>query len=129
MVYVLDAEYCFSGFELARKRNILFTSITRSRGWVRICGVGSQMEELKKEVDDVIGNDFQLKFEVPTQTELEKIRKIHRDMSAEERKLAEKSYNSLTDIVSFAERGDLNIESLPKELRDRLLHLLGGNEE
>ncbi|MCE8470926.1 ATP-binding domain-containing protein, partial [Rhodovulum sulfidophilum] len=35
MVYVLNSDYCFSGLELSKKRNTLFTAITRSRAWVR----------------------------------------------------------------------------------------------
>jgi superfamily I DNA and RNA helicase len=36
MVYVVHAEFCQIGFELSRKRNILFTGMTRSRAWVRL---------------------------------------------------------------------------------------------
>ena len=36
MVYVINGQECYSGSELARKRNILFTAITRSKAWVRI---------------------------------------------------------------------------------------------
>ena len=36
MIYVIGADYCQGGFNLARKRNILFTAITRSRAWVRV---------------------------------------------------------------------------------------------
>ena len=49
LVYVINSEYCYDGFELAKKRNILFTAITRSKAWVRVCGVGPKMQKLKLE--------------------------------------------------------------------------------
>src|SRR5262249_51549550 len=43
VVYIMNAEYCYSGFSLPTKRNTLFTAITRSRAWVRVCGIGESM--------------------------------------------------------------------------------------
>ena len=40
MVYIANADFFASGHEMIRFRNILFTAITRSRGWVRVCGTG-----------------------------------------------------------------------------------------
>src|ERR1035437_1194607 len=41
MVYVLNSEYGIPAVELIKRRNILFTAITRSRAWVRLCGCGA----------------------------------------------------------------------------------------
>ncbi len=41
MVYVLNSHECYAGLQLAKKRNTLFTAITRSRAWVRVCGIGA----------------------------------------------------------------------------------------
>ena len=44
MVYVINSDLCYdSTFELAKKRNQLFTAITRSKAWVRVLGVGENM--------------------------------------------------------------------------------------
>ena len=51
MVYIVNSNYCFEGFELIKLRNILFTAITRSRAWVRICGIGDDMKNLIQEVN------------------------------------------------------------------------------
>lgn len=130
MVYVMDADHCLSGFELARKRNILFTAITRSRGWVRICGVGSAMQQLITEFDMVKQNEYQLNFKVPTRKELEKIRRVHRDMSAQEIKEAKETETNLEDVLLKFERGMIQKDKLSKELREGLLkHLLEPEDE
>ena len=49
MVYILNADYCAQNIELRKVRNILFTAITRSRAWVRICGVGDGIDILLNE--------------------------------------------------------------------------------
>lgn len=120
MVYVLNSDYCYEGFELIRKRNTLFTAITRSRAWVRICGCGPAMVALKKEFDKVVENEYQLKFTVPTEQELANMRRIHRDMTPEEKRLAE-NIITLTDAL---ERGDFTLDILPQDVRRRLMKLL-----
>lgn len=84
MVYILNAEWCAGGLELIRRRNTLFTSITRSRAWVRICGVGEEMVPLKNEIDTIYSNNFKLSFRIPTPEELKQIRLINRDMTVDE---------------------------------------------
>jgi superfamily I DNA and RNA helicase len=49
MIYVVNADECFSGLELARKRNILFTAMTRSKAWLRVIGCGENMKALEDE--------------------------------------------------------------------------------
>jgi superfamily I DNA and RNA helicase len=65
MVYVVHAEFCQIGFELSRKRNILFTGMTRSRAWVRLYGIGDQMKNLREEVNEVFRRNFELDFDYP----------------------------------------------------------------
>ncbi|QJW46572.1 ATP-binding domain-containing protein [bacterium BFN5] len=66
MVYVIDAQNCFDGYELSRKRNILFTAITRSKAWVRVCGYGNDMNNLSAEFSRVKDKNFTLDFDYPT---------------------------------------------------------------
>jgi superfamily I DNA and RNA helicase len=82
MVYILDSDYCAGGeYEVIKRRNILFTAITRSRAWVRICGCGPTMVKLKEEIDAVQTHKYRLAFRVPTEKESAQLRKIHRDRS------------------------------------------------
>lgn len=59
MVYIINAQDCyFSLGNLAGVRNRLFTAITRSKGWVRVLGVGKGMQQLMKEFDQVKEPEF-----------------------------------------------------------------------
>ena len=70
MVYVLDAQHCAAPFNAVTRRNTLFTAITRSRAWVRICGHGEDMATISSEVQQVVADNFQLKFRIPTDEDL-----------------------------------------------------------
>jgi superfamily I DNA and RNA helicase len=126
MVYVLGAEYCYEGWGLIRRRNILFTAMTRSKAWVRVCGVGKGMDQLSQEWAKVQKNNYQLTFSVPTPEQLEKLRRIHRDRTEDEIQRVEDSRRSLADIVEMIEREEMTLEDLPKSLRQKLTKLLGG---
>lgn len=115
MVYIVNAEFCQSGFELSRKRNILFTAITRSRCWVRILGVGSAMAELKTEVNKVRSENFELGFTYPDEKQIKQMARVHRDMSEEERKDWEQKINTVSDVVRAVKEGSLPLEALPDE--------------
>jgi superfamily I DNA and RNA helicase len=123
MVYLLDSDYCYSGLELIKRRNILFTAMTRSRAWVRLAGCGEKMDHLAEEVNAVVASNYSLRFKVPTGPELENMRKIHRDMSKKERDRAQRLEQSLESFAELAERGDLSLDQLPPELRERLKSL------
>lgn len=125
MVYVLNSEYCALEPELTRKRNILFTAITRSRGWVRICGCGPDMGSLRAEFDAAVHNNYRLTFRVPTEEELDKLRRIHRDMTADELRRV----TSVQELVDALEKGDMPIEALPKDIVEKLLRLLNGKTQ
>jgi superfamily I DNA and RNA helicase len=120
MVYVLNSQYCWGGPSLIRRRNTLFTAVTRSRAWVRICGWGERMERLKDEIDEVIEHKYKLEFRVPTIEELEKIRKIHRDMTSDERRVINEAEDALSEFLHRVESGDLSIEHLPLSIRKKL---------
>jgi superfamily I DNA and RNA helicase len=123
MVYIVNAEFCQIGFELSRKRNILFTGITRSKCWVRLFGVGEQMAALKTEVDRVRAHNFELEFTYPNQEQLKRLARVHRDMTNEERKDWERKISTVGDVFRAVLDGDLPLEALPKDIRDKLAAL------
>lgn len=124
MVYVLDCQHCFSGHELIKLRNILFTAITRSRAWVRLCGWGNDMKALADEMEQVSANHFHLSFCVPTLQELRTLRKIHRDRTVDEKLKIRKLEHNLKEFLDALQQGDLVVENLPPELRTRLAQIL-----
>jgi superfamily I DNA and RNA helicase len=86
------------------------------------------MERLALEVRAVVDNHYKLKFTVPTPDELENMRRIHRDMTREEREDAEKLEQTLERFTELAERGDLSLEQLPLPLREKLRNLFRSRE-
>ena len=114
MVYILNADHCADGNELIKLRNTLFTAITRSRGWIRICGIGEEMELLDKEINECIEKEYALDFKLPTKKELESIRKINRERTQEEVKYLNIAQNSVKQLIEGFEKGDLDPESIPE---------------
>jgi superfamily I DNA and RNA helicase len=124
MVYVVNSQSCYKGYELIRLRNTLFTAITRCRGWVRICGFGDAMEALKKEIDKVQQN-YRLSFKIPTLPQLAKLRQIHRDRTASEKAKVKKAEKGLSEFLKAFAAGEITLDNLPPALREQLLRNLG----
>ena len=116
MVYVINAQDCHGPtWNLANKRNQLFTAITRSKAWVRVLGVGDHMRELKKEYAKLKEHNFELKFDYPTPKQREKLRIVHRDMNREERARVDSSQKNLLDLIQDIESGNVHIEDLDQD--------------
>ena len=119
MVYILNADVCAIGHEMIKLRNILFTAITRSRAWVRICGVGDNMSLLEKEIKQCEDQGYKLSFRIPTPPELAKLRLINRDKTEEEKGQISKVKRSIQDIKALIDAGVVNPDAIP-ELRELL---------
>ena len=115
MVYVVGAEYCEGGFNLARKRNVLFTAITRSRAWVRVSGTGKNMNGLIEEYQKIIESEFALNFRYPTPDELKRIRILHRDRTSDEVQELENDIEALIRILERVDSGQISLDALPVE--------------
>jgi superfamily I DNA and RNA helicase len=120
MIYVMDAQICFSGFELARKRNILFTAMTRSKAWLRVIGYGEGMRKLADEYTKVMQKNFTLEFIYPTEEERQEMNLVNRDMSPQERRRIVKKQKDLTELLEALDKGEIYKEDLSPEILDRL---------
>ena len=127
MVYVANANRCVSSYSQVTLRNTLFTAITRSRAWVRVCGVGDQMKALEDEIGKVKEN-YELRFKIPTRDELAKMRQIHRELSASERQRLESMTKSLRGLIESIARGEIDLEQLPLDVRAGLTRLIRDTE-
>ncbi len=128
MVYVINAQDCvFSPrpATLARVRNRLFTSITRSKAWVRVLGVGPAMRELAAEFTRVKGSDFALDFIYPTPEELAMLTIVNRDQSRQERKEQERRELSFEEVLRSLETGESFLEDYPPEMVARFKRIVG----
>ncbi|HEY5583710.1 MAG TPA: ATP-binding domain-containing protein [Ruminiclostridium sp.] len=114
MVYILNANYCAEGYELIKLRNTLFTAITRSRGWVRICGVGEEMSLIEEEINRCANKDHTLDFILPTKKELESIRRINRERTQEEVKKLSIAQSNVKQLIEGLEKGEIDPDSLPE---------------
>lgn len=125
MVYVLDCQHCVAGRELITLRNTLFTAITRSRAWVRLCGWGPGMDRLVAEVDAVRDHHFRLDFPVPTPEELAEMRQINRELTAAERSRTRRADKGLDTFIEALERNEVSTASrLSPEQREALIKFL-----
>jgi len=104
MVYVVNTEYCFDGFDIDIRRNILFTAMTRSKGWVRLLGCGEDMDKLSEEVDELKRKNYQLNFTYPTQKELDKLRNIRYDLNKSEKE----TFDQMEKIIDQLESGEID---------------------
>lgn len=86
MVYVVHAEHGAEPNKIVRRRNTLFSAITRSRAWVRISGAGSGMRIIERELEQVALHNYTLSLTVPTARELAQMRRLQRDRTSPKRR-------------------------------------------
>jgi superfamily I DNA and RNA helicase len=114
MVYLINADSCFNGIELIKLRNTLFTSITRSRAWIRICGVGEDMQGIIREMDKFIEEKYTLTFKIPTEAEMKELRTIHRERTEAETKRIQEASKGLKTLIELANKGELDPSLMPE---------------
>ncbi len=127
MVYIVNSDFCARGAEMITLRNTLFTAITRSRAWVRLCGVSNEMCILENEIDKCVSNDFELKFKIPTESELEKMRLIHRDRTEAEKRELKETQRMIAKLTKSLKNGEVDPASLPEI--SALLKVLGVTDD
>lgn len=118
LVYVVHAEYCYQGSGLPRRRNILFTAMTRAKAWVRVCGVGESMTKLCAEIDAIRADNFELRFKYPTAEEIKKIKSAYRERTVRERKKLSVEMKEAQKLLQRVSAGELQIDELPQSLVD-----------
>lgn len=122
MVYIVNSECCMCGSEIIKQRNILFTAITRSRAWVRICGVESLFSVLENEFFKCKSKGFRLSFKCPNKKEMKEIRKLNRELTEEEKATAVKAKTSIDALISMIEQNGIDSDMVPE--LDTLLNIL-----
>ena len=123
MVYVVDAQHCATEFNAVTRRNILFTAITRSRAWVRICGHGDLVDVIVNEAQRVVDSKFQLEFRIPTDEELRRLRHLNRDRPAEQEATVRRNTSRLISFLEAVDRGEMDVHDLPDDVQARLAQL------
>jgi superfamily I DNA and RNA helicase len=75
MVYVVGVDALFAAGASVRERNILFTAMTRAKGWVRVSGIGEAAEVCRDEVENALDHFPYLQFEYPSPEQLKIMRR------------------------------------------------------
>lgn len=120
MVYIINAQDSFSAWDKAATalvRNRLFTAITRSKAWVRILGIGPNMDGLIGEWNMLKEKDYKLQFNYPTVDEKLKLRLINKESEARVRRPSKVDFK-LGDLLRAAERGDVDVDALIEDLKN-----------
>jgi len=89
---------------------MLFISLTRAKGWVRVTGVGQPAEDVKKEIDKALENVPFLRFKYPSP---EQILIMKRDLAAESAR-KQNAARKLDEVLK-----DLTAEEIAALLRQR----------
>jgi superfamily I DNA and RNA helicase len=119
MVYIMNAQDCAAGWDAtatALARNRLFTAITRSKAWVRILGVGSNMDLLAEEWNALRSNDYKLRFQYPTEDEKKKLRIINKELKGRARSRRKAVAIQREQLLQAVERGEIDPDQLIFEL-------------
>jgi superfamily I DNA and RNA helicase len=119
MVYIINADDCYTAFTSAQKaliRNRLFTAITRSKAWVRVLGIGPNMAAMREEWQRLKSNDFKLSFVYPDAEEKKKLRLINVDPTPRQALRERKLKQQAADLLLAAEAGDIDVNALITEL-------------
>lgn len=120
MIYVLNAQDCYSAFtksQLALIRNRLFTALTRSKGWVRVLGVGPKMDNLTGEWSRLKAQDYKLKFKYPTEDEKKLLRLINVESTAKQTARERRLQRQRDELLHAVRAGDIDVDQLLSDFR------------
>ena len=72
MVYILNFEESEIEEQIIQSRNMAFTSMTRTKGWLNITGTGDIMKGLIKELDTILNMYPKIEFTVPDMSKIKR---------------------------------------------------------
>lgn len=114
VVFVVDTQFCEGPYSIKRRRNILFTAITRSRAWTYITGVGEAMEQIEREIAAIRRDQYKLIFHYPTREEAERLA-VSSDKTQIDPALGSDDFDDLRIALRKAKK--TGVENLPADLK------------
>ena len=121
MVYIINAQDCASGWDktaTALNRNRLFTAITRSKAWVRILGIGPNMDLLMQEWNALKQSDYKLRFQYPTDEEKKLLRVINKELQGKGRARRKVVREQRDQLLQAVEKGEVDVDQLILDLEN-----------
>jgi superfamily I DNA and RNA helicase len=95
-VFIVGIDALFSPVTV-RRRNMVFTAMTRAKAWLRVSGIGQFALVFKRELDEAVRNLPALKFRYPSREDLQFMRRDLRD-SPEQK--AERILREVRELLS-----------------------------
>jgi len=86
MVYVIGVDALFSSYAGVRERNMLFTAMTRAKGWVRVSGIGPPAANCVAELNTALETYPLLRFTFPSEEQLKIMRRDLQEKAAGKQK-------------------------------------------
>jgi superfamily I DNA and RNA helicase len=117
IVYILGFEHLYSFAEEIENRNRAFTAISRTKGWVRITGVGPTMANISKEIDSLLGDLPDLKFVFP---DMARIRKLDAAETSRRKRTVKRVKGAVGELLTQREA----LSDLSPEEKAKLVDLL-----
>lgn len=131
-VIILNAQKLYNSIADISERNSIFTAITRSKGWVRLFGVGEGMSELITEYENIKNNNFMLNFTpYPSLEEMKKLRKYNMELTKSDENSLNSTKEMIKKLLNDSKKDPLIIakDIFNVQSKEELRSLLFGNEE
>ena len=99
MVYIVGSDALFTTLSGVKDRNMIFTALTRAKGWVRVSGIGEAAKQCKLEIETALGHFPNLCFRYPGEQEIKIMKRDLEDKDIHKQK-AERLLDQLTSEMS-----------------------------
>ncbi len=119
IVYVMGVDALFTADTNVRERNILFTAMTRAKGWIRVSGIGEWAQACKNEIDEALSNFPNLAFTYPSKAELNIMKRDLADSAIRKQKYERMLDEMLDEMTPEEIKRLMGQRSLPKEIESK----------
>jgi superfamily I DNA and RNA helicase len=114
IVYIISFDSLYEYTEEIERRNQAFTALSRSKGWVRITGVGKQMRIAASEIQSILNDLPYFKFTFP---DVEHLRRLDASETSRRRREVRTAQESAKRLIGIDEEA---LQALPPALLKKL---------
>lgn len=122
VVFIVNSEFCESDFQIKKRRNIIFTAMTRSRAWTYVLGVGEEMNQIEIEYATIRDNEFSLKFHYPGEQEAKALAVSSMEEIDESAESHDDKFQDLRSVIAKIKESG---EQIPLDLQEQLKDISG----
>jgi superfamily I DNA and RNA helicase len=120
IVYIVNFDGLYDYTEEIERRNQAFASISRSKAWVRITGVGKAMTAAQAEIQKILTEIPYFKFTFP---DIAHLRKLDASETSRRRRDVRTAQESIRKLIGIDEEA---LHALPPELLEQLKNKING---